>query len=230
MTLHNNSSSEIDIFIPLDDGPLPDPTPVKMPSGNYKVPFIQPNDDRRHVALGVFMDEWSKLEMKLSILLSAALSTRLKEMPVLMNALGNHGQRAVIDALLSPRLSKQAADELAPILERIKNNNTRRNHLVHGYWHLEIVVTDRNGVPHPSYRQYRRYDPSDPEIRRALDKREKSAARKNYMFSLPRILAIATELRRIREDLGEFISRNFQYADHKYVDAPIAQGAAGDGV
>lgn len=201
------------------DGP---PVAPKLQStGKYRLELIQPNNDARHIALGRFLDAWSRLEQQIARALAGALAIPWERTSALMNGLGNRGQVDTLRALLPNQLSGEDAETLNRILDRVKANNTKRNNIIHGYWILEVVITDRNGAPHPNYREYRRYDPSDPTVAALLDQRANKHARKSYMFSVARINAITKELERLRDDLASFTTRNLKNAPDQLIDIPI---------
>ena len=230
VVMHSRSMRDLDFRIVSDFGPIPKQDPVLLPNGKYEVPVIHPQGEERHTVLGIFMDEWSKLEMQVARLLGLALKTDMMEVPVLMNGLGSRGQREVLGTLLCPLLNDQAAANLRGLLDRLKTHATRRNHITHGYWHLEVVFADRNGIPWPNYRQYQRYDPSDAAIRTALDKREPSAARKNYMFSLPRIRSLSAGMERLWHDLSHITESDMKDAVKKPINLKFSYSAPGAGV
>ena len=209
-TIQNRTDKQVDFKIQPDEGPLPEQTPIALPNGMFMIPIIQPQGDVRHISLGRFMDQWSKLEMQIARLLGLAINKRTEEMPVIMHALGSRGQRECLEALLLPRLNDTASAKLQSLLILFKNNATRRNFLAHGYWHLEVVITERNGVPWPNYRQYRRYNPSDAAIRRALDDRSDPKPRKTYMFNLARINSISSELDRLWHEFSRIVSSDLK--------------------
>lgn len=231
VTLFNLTVADFDFLLVPETGPIPSPQSLLLENGKYLITIIQPQDTVRHALLGCFMDEWSKVEMQLARLLGLALSLNQDEMPVVMNALGTRGQRELIEALLIPRLKDDAALALSNILARVKSNATKRNYIVHGYWHLEVVVTDRNGVPWPNYRQFRRYDPSDSAARAALGERANSAARKTYMFSLPRIRKLSSDLGGLWDELSkitkESLNENYQKPVQLRITAPMPSAGIG---
>lgn len=218
ITIHNRTDRPHEFQILADEGELPDQTPVPLGDGIYKIPMIQPNDDSRHIAFGRFMDQWSKLEMQIGRLLGLAMNTPADEMPVVMNGLGSRGQRECLETLLMPKLNAVGAERLSNALSAFKTNATKRNYLSHGYWHLEVVIADRNGVPWPNYRQYRRYNPSNPDTRKSLDRRSDPKARKTFMFSLARINALSSDLERLWHDFSQVGAADFK----KPVNKPIA--------
>lgn len=207
-----------------DVGAIPSQDPVLLPNGAFEIPIIQPRGEERHAILGIFLDEWSKLEMQVARLLALSLGSDPMEMPVLMNGLGSRGQRDALTSLLLPRLKDGAASKLQKIMEKIKAHTTRRNHIIHGYWYLEVVITDRNGVPWPNYRQYRRYDPSDIAARRQLDSGNETQARKNYMFSLSRIQALSAEMQGLWHEFSSITERDTKPAPQRSVRKITAVG------
>lgn len=109
VTIQNRTDKPFEFQIQPDEGPLPDQTPTLLENGKFLIPMIQPQDDLRHIALGRFMDKWSKLEMQIARLLGLILNTPHDDMPVVMNSLGSRGQRETLEALLTPRLSAEKA-------------------------------------------------------------------------------------------------------------------------
>jgi hypothetical protein len=226
VTVNNRSSASIEFEMVPDEGPIPDQTPVKLPNGKFKIPMIQPRDDARHVALGKFMDQWSKLEMQIARLLGIAMGRNSLEMPAVMNALGTKGQRECLEALLVPNLEDEPSRELQRLLALLKSNATKRNYLAHGFWSLEVIIADRNGVPWPNYRQYRRYNPSDPHLRKALSDRSDPKARKTYMFSIARINAIAAELDRLWHAFSKIRADNLKQPPQKPIHVKLTDGVS----
>lgn len=224
VTVQNRTNTPVDFEIQPNEGPLPEQTPVRLPDGRFQVPLIQPQDEARHAALGRFMDQWSKVEMQISRLLALPMRADAEEMPVVMNALGTRGQRETLEALLLPRLNDAARQKLGHLLVALKANATKRNNLVHGYWHLEIVITERNGIPWPNYRQYRRYNPSDAQIRKGLDERTNAKARKTYMFSVARIHSLSRELDRLWHDLSHITAADLQNSPNQPINFSITNG------
>ena len=209
-TLHNRSNCDVEFRPAPEEGEIPDQTPVLLKNGRYGILIIQPQDDKRHAVLGRFMDAWSNVEMQLARLLGLAVNLHPLDTPVLMNGLGTRGQRDAIEALLVPRLRPEAAERLTAALASVKSNATKRNYIVHGFWALEIVIADRNGVPWPNYRQFRRYDPSNEGLRKEMDTRAPSSARNTYMFSLARIIGITKSLDRLWHDLASVTKEDVQ--------------------
>jgi hypothetical protein len=185
---------DVGIVIPPDDLSGFVTPPERDENGKFNVVMLQPTDQTRHVALGMFMDAWSKLELAISDLLMELLSTSSENMPALMNSLGTRGQIDVISVLGQSALTGSQATQLIDILQSIKTNSTRRNHIVHGYWLLEMVIRDHGGRPAVTYNQYRAYDPSDPKTALKVKDVRNSKERSKYLFSIARIDSITREI------------------------------------
>lgn len=164
----------------------------------------EPEGDERHIALGKFMDAWSDVERVVGTLLSHVVGTPSENIAVLMNALGTRGQMDVLNVLGRIGLSEAETDALTALLERLKTNNTRRNHIVHGRWMLELRAYSHNGRLITRLEQFRIYDVSDPAMRRALRHVENRRERSKYMFSIRRILALSKELKQLSKDFSAF--------------------------
>ncbi|QPC44635.1 hypothetical protein HW532_19175 [Kaustia mangrovi] len=190
-----------------DDATDVDPTPRRDLDGAYVLPIVQPSDNERHIVLGKFMDEWSKLEMALSFLLGHLTSTPMESVSVLMNALGSRGQLDVMRTLAPLRIEGGKVGELEALLDRVKAQNTRRNRIVHGYWALELVVVDCDGAPAIRYHQYREYFPSDAETKIRIGTPSNRKVRSKYLFGLGRIKTITRNIIELRRDLEAFKSR-----------------------
>lgn len=225
VSIQNRTGKPVEFQIQPDQGPIPDQAPVLLASGSFQIPMIQPQDDARHIALGRFMDHWSKLEMQIGRLLGLAMNTPHDDIPVVMNALGSRGQRECLEALLLPRLQDAAVEKLRRLLTAFKNNATKRNSLAHGYWHLEVVITERNSVPWPNYRQYRRYNPSDASVRKALDQRTDPKARKTHMFSVARINALSSDLDRLWHEFSKIGASDLKEGKKQPADFKITNGS-----
>lgn len=178
----------------------PDFTPDGTPIAYVK----EPMDNRRHIALGRFMDAWSKLESAIATVLCDSTGLDRKEANVLMNALGTRGQLDVIDVLGGSGLSDAQQAELVALMGRVRTNNTRRNYIVHGNWVLEVRLYNANGKLLVRLHQQRRYPVSDKTVRNALNKPENKRDRLKYVFSIPRIDAITKELEQLKDDISEF--------------------------
>jgi len=197
--------NDVELIIPPDDLTGYVTPEFQGPDGRYKIVLFQPTGDERHVALGKFMDAWSKVEMNIRLILSVLIDTDNETMPTVMNALGTRGQLDVMLSLAHVKLTAQANIEIEALLERIKVNNTKRNYIVHGYWALEFKLVSQGNKPGLVHRQYRVYDPSGIPLPKGAAEQAESA---KYRFSIPRINSLTTELMRIWTDLGAFMNKH----------------------
>jgi hypothetical protein len=172
--------------------------------GSPIIYVVEPVDDERHIVLGKFMDAWSLLEIAIAEMLADVTGVDVANIPVLMNALGTRGELDVISILGPTGLKPSQREALTKLLGRIKDNNTKRNRIVHGHWVLEVWLYDWNGRLGLRRYQHRMYDPSDPDVRRSLSDPTSKAARAGYMFSLPRIKGVTAEVRKLATDISRF--------------------------
>jgi len=179
-------------------------SPEHNSSGMPIIYIKEPTDNARHIALGKFMDAWSKLENCIASSLCDATGLHRMNADVLMNALGTRGQLEVISLLGFSGLPAAQETTLRALLGRVRNNNTRRNHIVHGSWALEAKLYDANGKAIVRLTQQRRYPVSDPEMREALKRPENKRERAKYVFSVRRIQGITKELEQLSEDFSAF--------------------------
>ena len=202
--LTGNASYKVNLVIPPDDDTNFVAPPEQDEMGVYQLVLRQPTDDARHTALGRFMDVWSKLELTISIMLGRVLGLGFGPVPALVNSLGTRGQLDVIKSLGMTGLTEQQADTFSRILDRVKENNTRRNYLAYGFWMLEWIISDRNGKPGLKPVIYRAYNPTDQETFQKLGKRENRSERKRFLYSVTRINAISRSIEQLMDDLAAF--------------------------
>jgi hypothetical protein len=217
MTFHDHrkdTSAKVEMVLPPEDLSKFTPPPARKEDGTYCFPLYQPDDDERHIALGKIMDAWSKLEMALAQLLSKLLKLPFERMPPLVNSLGNKGVQGAIKDLAPTAFHGEELERLYAMLDRVKKNATRRNNLAHGLWILEWFILDRRGVPYVQPKQVRAYSPSDAETREKIANPRNRKERKNYMFELRRICAIARSIDGLTNDLQRFTTKHFKLADN----------------
>lgn len=229
MTIRNmlpeRVSYKVNAVIPPDDLMDYAPPDVQSPDGSFNVPLLQPAGDQHHLALGRFMDAWSKLEMTLAFLLAGVLELKHSRTTPLTNSLGVRGTLDTISALAHGRISEAKRDELAKLIDRIKENNTRRNYLAHGYWMLEWAVVDQGGKPAALPRIYRAYTPTDPELANKLKNPRNRKERLRFMFAPKRIEALVKAVLALKNDINSFASANFPLIDqpaNKQSNIPVA--------
>lgn len=170
----------------------------------YAIDIVEPDPTPGHIALGRFMDEWSKLELTLNSLLAKILQVEPHNMPVLVNSLGTRGLLDVLSNLGADMFDEPTTNTLVSIISRIKEANTRRNHIVHGYWMLHVCITQHDrGFTH-KIEPLRAYDPSAASSRNSLMEDPRSPEKKKYHFTISRMNQLSCEIGRIRLDVRSF--------------------------
>lgn len=179
-------------------------TIVQNEDGTFTIYLKQSFDPARHVALGKFLDEWSKLELSLRFLMTLVFRVPFNATSILSNSLGARGIIDSVGVLGSYRLSENEQRRLTDLLDRFKTNNTRRNHIIHGLWVLEVIISDANGFPRLFYNPVREYKSSDPLHDEKSRDRSNKKFRDNYIFSIRRIHSIRVEVSRLNRDISDF--------------------------
>lgn len=178
--------------------------------GNFTLALIQPHCPERHTALGRFMDQWSKLEIALGILLRQVLRIEHRQLPALMNSLGIRGILDVVSAHLASNTTENCKEVGSKLLERVKEKNTQRNSLIHGFWMLEWNLVDQGGRPAAIPRVYRAYEPTDPEAAERLRDTRNKKDRLRYMFSIKRIEALVSANEDLTFEISAFSHQFYQ--------------------
>ena len=107
-----------------------------------------PPENDKHIALGRFLDTWSKLELQLRQYVQKFLFTAHE--PTARTVAYTLSQRTLSDMLLnlaSMHLSGKDRAAFNKLCERYGKLNTKRNYLVHGSWVLEAVWKIGSGIP-----------------------------------------------------------------------------------
>ena len=187
----------------LKDGETPDDQTLVIPN----IPT-----QKRDIALGQYMDRFSRLENCLSILFWKLLQTDLQTANTIFYELG---MRQIVSLLIATGRAELTDDDqkrLESIAQRIHKCTAKRNHLVHGSWSPEIAVGgDENGRPIVAHVEWvRSYRPTDPkEAKEALDKRNQKLNSK-YHFTIKKIVEASRHLIELANDITEF-SKTLDY-------------------
>lgn len=192
-------------------------------NGNPIIYVEEPSDNSRHIALGRYLDAWSRVETGISALVRRSTGSQIGQAHILMNALGMHGALDVLNVMPINGISKAQHSKLCALLDRVKNQNTNRNRIVHGKWLLELRLFDWGGKIGVRRFQYRYYPPSDPQVIEAIRSETDKRARKKYLFSIPRVEGITAEVLRLSEELQEFMAE----IDNRPKGTRLLQFAAG---
>jgi hypothetical protein len=178
--------------------------PKKQPGLVYIDPEIPPENDK-HVALGRFMDTWSKFETQLRNQVDRLLLTADKSASIAVSYSASGMQLMnLLASLASIHISGHAKREYANLGERFSKLNTKRNYLVHGSWTLELVVHLSNAEPAVTAQEVREFPPVDAENRAALDDFRNQSARGRYLFTLPRIATTERDVAALYRDFAAF--------------------------
>lgn len=173
--------------------------------GLFTVDVRQPISDTRHLALGKFMDEWSKLELTLKGTLCNMIGLPFEAIHSVSNSLGTSGMINALSSLSEYRMLNSEGQKIfEKLLERTRANNTRRNRIAHGLWVLEIYPVDRNGTPHIKLNQVREYHTNHPDHDQLAGDPKNKTFRKNNIFSIRRIHSIRTEISGLNVDIADF--------------------------
>lgn len=142
-------------------------------------------------------------------LLAGILNTETAYMPVIMNSLGTRGQLDVMMTIGNQMFDDNSFAELSVILDKIKEANTKRNYIVHGYWVTEVIMRWHGKSPAIIYKVYRAYLPSNIDQEMLARDIKNKKEREKYYFSVPRIHAIAKSIKRSAGELAAFTLRHF---------------------
>jgi len=177
--------------------------PQRRPGLVYLDPEIPPENDK-HIALGKFMDTWSKFEAHLRLKLEDFLLTAddATARAVSYSLSG----KALMDMLLNlaSRHLKRDRVPYTKLSERFGKLNTKRNYLVHGFWAIELIVFRSKDTPHVNAVEVREYAPIDTETRDSLNDLRNQKARTKYQFTLPQINQAERDVAALNKDFATF--------------------------
>lgn len=169
--------------------------PQRTPGLIYIDPPL-PDPNEKHIALGKFMDTWSKLELMLRQKLEHLLLTPDQSTAsAISNSMSGKALADMIQTLASLHLKSKDLREYVALLERFLKINTKRNFLVHGAWVVELIVGFKDGEPNVDVFEAREYAPVDRDEREALGDLRNQAKRSRYIFRV-------TDIERIERDIG----------------------------
>lgn len=95
-----------------------------------------------HVCLGRFMNDWGRLEVALHGLFAEMLGVDAGTASAISRQFSGKSLREVIESLSSHVLSDSKHRELVNLGERFGGLSSKRNKIVHGFWVIEVIVTD----------------------------------------------------------------------------------------
>ena len=180
------------------------PPAQRIEGAVYIEPDLPPENDK-HIALGRFMDTWSKLELSLRQKLQGLL---LSGEPVVADAVSysvsGTALMNMVVSLASIFLKPSDRAEYVNLSERFGKLNTKRNYLVHGFWTLELIVFLSDSEPVVQASEVREYPPTDMATREALSDLKNQSARGRYLFPLKKIEQIEKDAATLYRDFDRF--------------------------
>ena len=116
--------------------------------------------EERDQALGRYMDAFSRLERMMLMATQVMLNIEVDTLGPIFATLGTRQMIDLLGATAKLRLTTAGAERVKNLCDRIGRRNTRRNHIVHGYW--TSYVTPIHGGYDGQW--VRRYDHVDPTL------------------------------------------------------------------
>ncbi len=131
---------------------------IELPEDPYK------KTGECDLALGSYMRGWDRLDMALFFLFHKLLGTYIPTANVIYHSgIDPRRMREIIKALGKLRLSGNDNRDLTDLLDRAKKATSKRNHIIHGSWMLDVEMRGPKGQTKAhSTRWVRHYQPSDP--------------------------------------------------------------------
>jgi hypothetical protein len=109
----------------------------------YQIPSLP--TEPRDLALGQYMDAWSRLETFILLVLRELLGTDERAVRAVAAALSAKQLKDLLTTLGTMRLTDVGAKRLTTLCERFSKHNTKRNNIVHGGWALTTIINDAPG-------------------------------------------------------------------------------------
>lgn len=163
----------------------------------------------RDQTLGAFMDQWSRLENSLLMILWSLMDTSYHEAEVLFYSTVNiKTQTDMITGLMALKHPQQAA-RLRKLTSRCLTLSNNRNHLVHGNWLPEIVVAaDDQQRPYAKRIKWARvYKTGDPDLNAKATIESDEPKTGQHRYSIDRIQKKIEQVASLAEELGAFNKR-----------------------
>jgi hypothetical protein len=199
----------VQVVLPPIAGEQGEPKPPRK-TGPVLDIYLPQNDDR-HLNLGMFLDAWSLMEQNLSFLISKLLRADLKSADLVMSTLGVRQIIDLLTALGVIKLAPESTDALINLTDRLRRLNSKRNTLVHGHWVLEASIYVRKGEAVLVTQFLRELAPNDPKVAAAISNPRNQKERARYCFNSKRILGVTRDVQTLNMDVTAFID-NMRYA------------------
>ena len=161
----------------------------------------EPPTEERDVALGQYMDAWSRLETILLELLRELLHTDDAATVAVGATLGARQLKDLLNALAALRMRPEGTQKMARLCNRFSGLNTKRNHIIHGRWAVVVHLrTDGNTVA-----WVRSYTPVDPALAMAGGDYTKPKIGDHFAFTIKQLRGAQAHVSALMGDASAFI-------------------------
>lgn len=206
-----NLSSPLVLLLPGDPAPdfnAQDPQSVFI---NLTPPDMTPY----HVCLGRFMNDWGRLEVALYRLFADLLGVDVGTADAISRQFSGKSLRELIESLSSHVLCEARHRELVNLGERFGGLSTKRNKIVHGFWVIEVIVTDGtrgNGskVRIDTVRQAANISNAEEKL---LGDIKQQKLRSQLLFNIAAINDVARNAITLASDIARFAAANGKRLD-----------------
>jgi hypothetical protein len=181
------------------------PTDVASKAAVPPIEFEEPTPPMPECdrVLGLYFRTWNQVEMALSDLFSTLLGAHKSAARIIIaSGIRQQTLREIALALGGLRLTSANYRKLEKLLERIGKATTKRNHLTHGAWRLNITV-NKNAPNTATWERF--YEPTDPRLYEFMAGRKmKQKVRDSHVFTISRINQIAEEAHNLFKEVRAF--------------------------
>jgi hypothetical protein len=177
------------------------------------ITIIMPPVDLRDAVLGQVMGGWGVVEGVLGVILAHVLKTDFDAARIVAaSGLSTIQIKDLIIALGRLRLPEPLQRKIEALGERVKTVNTKRNRIVHGAWHIEVVnLPVPEGAPMAGLERWARvYTPTDPAVSKKVQDPHNQKERKAFRFTLHQMLKLDAEIEKLVADLSTFNDEVYQ--------------------
>jgi hypothetical protein len=188
-----------------------EPFVITDPNTGRSVKVEHPPTNERDLELGRFIDAYGRLESVIFLVFASMLGIGFIEArDIFENNLDGPSLRSAISSLSRSRLESAAVGDLDRILDRVRTHATKRNHVIHGNWTLDMKFDV--GPTLKSAEWIRVYQPTDPAHREDLESKRPSAKIKaKYHFSITDLKRVTHEVQAIINDLAAFYEAHLEH-------------------
>lgn len=160
----------------------------------------------RDLALGRYMDTWSRMEGMLYFILRYLLRTDDGATQAITAALTARQWKDLLTAMGVQRLTDEGSKRLTNLCERFSKHNTKRNNIVHGSWALTVHVKDAgDGRSEFTTTWVRSYRPVQQDIAKDVGRYDLPAIGGKTAFTIPQMATATTHVEALMGDLSTFL-------------------------